>query len=186
MLSRGFRGRGSWHLSHRWVELPGRRGRLIASPEGAGSVALVVPGVYCTRCGCYWPGGGCTPRWAGSRAACTTPVSAPRASCSSRPEEVRGRGPSASCDARASRCPSSRHGRIRSRCAWRTSLEFCGSYSACGGSAAFMSAHGHLPPARRPCPCLRSHDPKGLRNEGTRHGEARSRPDGCRLPEHGA
>ena len=26
----------SWHLSHRWADLPGRRGRLIASPEGGG------------------------------------------------------------------------------------------------------------------------------------------------------
>ena len=175
----------SWHLSHRWVEMPGRRGCFRIAERGRTRalwwyLACTARGVGATgRDVGVLHGGRGLVQYAQPLA------SAPRASCSSRPENVRGRGPSASCDARASRCPSSGHGRIRSRCAWWTSLEFCGSYSACGGSAAFMSAHGHLPPARRPCPCLRSHDPKGLRNEGTRHGEARSRPDGCRLPEHG-
>ena len=60
-----------------------RQSRLITSPNGVGMVALVVPGAYCTRSGCYWLGGGCTPRRSGSRAVRLTPASTTRTSCSS-------------------------------------------------------------------------------------------------------
>ena len=40
---------------------------------GAGLVAVVALGAYCTRVGCYWPTVGSTPRRSGSRAVRTTP-----------------------------------------------------------------------------------------------------------------
>ena len=176
----------SWHLSHRWADLPGRRGRLIASPEGgglgrSGGTWRVLHEVWVLLAGMwvYSTVGG--------------------VSCSMHNPWPVHPGPRAVADLRTCAVGVHRRPAMREHLGVHPADMGGSAVDAPGGhlwnSAALTllavtlrrscPLHGHLPPARRPCPCLRSHDPKGLRNEGTRHGEARSRPDGCRLPEHG-
>jgi len=176
----------SWHLSHRWVEMPGRRGCFRIAERG--------------RTRALWWYLACNARGVGTTGREAGVLHGGRGLVQhAQPRSVHP-GPHAVADLR--KCAVGVHRRPAMR-------EHLGVHPAdMGGSAVdapgghlWNSAaltllavtlrrscplHGHLPPARRPCPCLRSHDPKGLRNEGTRHGEARSRPDGCRLPEHGA
>lgn len=159
----------SWHLSHRWADLPGRRGRLIASPEGgglgrSGGTWRVLHEVWVLLAGMwvYSTVGG--------------------VSCSMHNPWPVHPGPRAVADLRTCAVGVHRRPAMREHLGVHTA-DMGGSTTDRPGGNPWNSAdltllaaalrrscplHGHLPPARRPCPCLRS--------EETRHDEARSRP----------
>ena len=156
----------SWHLSHRWVEMPGRRGCFRIAERGR------------TRAlwwylACNARGVGATGREAGvlhggrGFVQYAQPLAnASRASCSA---DLR------TCTVGVHRRPAMReHLGVHTADMGGSTTDRPGGNPWNSADLTLLAAalrrscplHGHLPPARRPCPCLRSHVPQMSQKRG--------------------